>query len=76
MRVVMLRVLNTPLLYFFLLEIFYLPLDPAQQITLMLDLLLDCMQKIIVVLRHVDLALLDCDWGAAEALLLQGELLL
>lgn len=72
----MLRVLYPPLLNFLFLEVLDLSLDPTQQIALMLDLLLDGMQKIIMVLRHVDLALLDSDWGTAKALLLLGELLL
>ena len=68
----MLRILNPLLLYLLFLEVLDLPLDPAQQITLMLDLLLDGMQEIIMVLGHVDLSFFDGDWSAAETLLLLG----
>lgn len=66
MRVVMLRILNPPLLYFPILEILDFPLDPSQHIPLMLDLLLYAMQEIIMILRHVDLAFLDGDGCATE----------
>lgn len=72
MRVVMFRILNPLLLYFSILEIFNLSLDPLQQVPLMLDLLLNAMQEIIMVLRHVDLALFNGDRGAIEGLLLLG----
>lgn len=72
----MLRILNPPLLDFPILEIFDLPLDAFQQVPLMLDLLLYAMQEIIMVLRHVDLPLLDGYGGAVEGLLLLGEALL
>lgn len=72
----MLRVLNSLLFYFPILEIFNLLLDPLQQVPLMLDLLLYAMQEIIMVLRHVDLALFNGDRGATEGLLLLGQALL